>query len=144
MKRIQTLTRVHSLHTDWGITADGEAKAISAPRDGDLQGDTCQVGEQPQGVTIPPRSHTAPQPLEMLAHGFGEMGKGCHWDLSGGMGAERQCQTEPRLSGTPQKECLFSTHSAPSPPKCKERSEKPLERKTWQSGPDTDFSKQIT
>lgn len=49
MKRMQTLTRVHCLHTDWGVTADCEAKAISAPRDCDLQGDTraCQVGEQP-------------------------------------------------------------------------------------------------
>lgn len=37
---MQSLTRVHCLHTDWGVTADCEAKAISAPRDGDLQGDT--------------------------------------------------------------------------------------------------------
>lgn len=54
MGRIQSLTRVHSLHTDWGVAADGEAKAVSAPRDGDLQGDTCQLGEQPLGVIIPP------------------------------------------------------------------------------------------
>lgn len=78
MKRIQSLTRVHCLHTDWGVAADCEAKAISAPRDRDLQGDTCQVGEQPLCVMIPPHSHTAPQPLEMLEYGIGEMGKGRH------------------------------------------------------------------
>lgn len=52
---MQSLTRVHCLHTDWRVTADCEAKAITAPRDGDLQGDTnlCQVGEQPLCV-IPP------------------------------------------------------------------------------------------
>lgn len=71
MRKIQSLTRVHCLHTDWGIAADCEAKAIRAPRDRDLQGDTCQVGEQPRGV-IPPHSHTAPQPLEMLAFRDGE------------------------------------------------------------------------
>lgn len=84
MKRIQSLTRVHCLHTDWGVAADCEAKAITAPRDCDLQGDTepCQVGEQPLCV-ISPHSHTAPQPLEMLAHGILEMEKGCHCDPHG-------------------------------------------------------------
>lgn len=64
MKRIQSLTRVHCLHTDWGVAADCEAKAVSAPRDRDLQGNTraCQVGEQPLGVMMsltPALPHTS-------------------------------------------------------------------------------------
>lgn len=36
----QSLTRVHCLHTDWGVTADCEAKPIASSRDRNLKRDT--------------------------------------------------------------------------------------------------------
>lgn len=81
----RSLTRIHGLDSDWRITADGEAKAILAPRDGDLGHSPAQL--LPEAV---PRSGSPQAPPQSHPPFQG------NWSWKGGLASSSPSLSQPR------------------------------------------------